>query len=50
MRLSCDSRWSDEAVYSFGVIEYPDLLAVQTTTAMNEQIEYFQGSPNRSSD
>ncbi len=40
--LSCTSRWSDEAVVGWGVIEYPDLQAVINTTALNEADGLFR--------
>jgi len=40
--ISCDSRWSGEVYAGWGVIEYPDIQAVQKTTALNEKNELFR--------
>ena len=40
--ISCDSRWCNEAYAGWGVIEYPDIQAVQKTTAINENNELFR--------
>jgi hypothetical protein len=40
--LSCTSRWCDETIQSWGVIEYPDLDAVVKITALNEKDGFFR--------
>ncbi len=40
--IACDSRWSNESYANWGVIEYPDLQAVQQSTRANEKNQHFR--------
>ncbi len=40
--LACDARWGNEAYANWGIIEYPDLQAVQKVTRENEDNNLFR--------
>ena len=42
MLLACRSRWCDETYQSWGVIEYPDIKAVQRVADLDEKDEFFR--------
>jgi hypothetical protein len=40
--LLCDSRWADEEIPNWGIIEYPDLEAYQRKVAALEAIDWWR--------
>jgi len=40
--LFCDSRWADEEVFDWGVIEYPDMEAYQKKVEELEKLEWWR--------
>ena len=40
--LLCDSRWADEEMPNWGIIEYPDLEAYQRKVAALEAIDWWR--------
>ena len=41
-KIACDSRWADEEIFDWGVIEYPDLEAYQTKVAALEELHWWR--------
>ena len=41
-RILCDSRWDDESVANWGVIEYPDIDAYREKVAELEKIDWWR--------
>ena len=41
-RIVCNSRWADESVYDWGVIEYPDFDAYRQKVAELEEIGWWR--------
>ena len=40
--MFCDSRWADEAMPLWGVIEYPDIEAYQRKVAALEEMDWWR--------
>lgn len=40
--ILCDSRWADESLYDWGVIEYPDIDAYQQKVRELEELSWFR--------
>jgi hypothetical protein len=40
--LDCNARWCDEQIMAWGIMEYPDLEAVQNATSELERINWFR--------
>lgn len=40
--VTCDIRWWNEAYANWGIVEYPDLQAVQKVTRAHEEIQLFR--------
>jgi hypothetical protein len=41
-RIICDSRWADEEIFDWGVIEYPDIEAYQEKVAALEKLQWWR--------
>jgi hypothetical protein len=41
-KIVCDSRWADEEIYDWGVLEYPDMDAYQNKVAQLEQLQWWR--------
>lgn len=41
-QLICNSRWADEEIYDWGVIEYPDIDAYQQKVAALEKLYWWR--------
>jgi hypothetical protein len=41
-RILCDSRWADEEIFDWGVIEYPDIEAYQKKVAELEELQWWR--------
>ena len=41
-QLVCDSRWADESMPLWGVIEYPDMEAYQRKVAALEEMDWWR--------
>ena len=40
--ILCNSRWADESLYDWGVLEYPDMDAYQTKVAELEELNWWR--------
>ena len=40
--IACDSRWADEGVFDWGVIEYPDMEAYQKKVEELEKLDWWR--------
>jgi len=40
--ITCNSRWADETVYDWGVIEYPDMDAYQKKVQELEKLDFWR--------
>jgi hypothetical protein len=40
--ILCDSRWADESVFDWGVLEYPDMEAYRTKVAKLEKLSWWR--------
>jgi hypothetical protein len=40
--VTCDSRWADEEIFGWGVIEYPDMEAYQKKVAELEALHWWR--------
>jgi hypothetical protein len=40
--IVCNSRWADEAIYDWGVIEYPDMEAYQEKVKELEKLDWWR--------
>jgi hypothetical protein len=40
--ISCNSRWADEAIFAWGVLEYPSMEAYQQKAAELEQLNWWR--------
>lgn len=40
--IVCDSRWADEGVFDWGVIEYPDMEAYQKKVEELEKLQWWR--------
>jgi len=40
--IFCNSRWADEEIYDWGVIEYPDMEAYQKKVEELEKLEWWR--------
>ena len=40
--ILCDSRWSDEEIFDWGVIEYPDIEAFQKKVKELEKLNWWR--------
>lgn len=40
--IVCNSRWADEAIYDWGVIEYPDMEAYQKKVQELEKLDWWR--------
>jgi len=40
--IVCDSRWADEEVFDWGVIEYPDMEAYQKKVEELEKLQWWR--------
>ena len=41
-RILCDSRWADESVYDWGVLEYPDFDTYRQKVAELEELNWWR--------
>src|SRR3954453_20347133 len=41
-QILCDSRWADEGVFDWGVLEYPDIEAYQLKVAELEKLDFWR--------
>jgi hypothetical protein len=41
-RISCDSRWADESLFGWSVIEYPDFDAYRQKVAELEKLDWYR--------
>jgi hypothetical protein len=41
-KIVCNSRWADEEIFDWGVIEYPDLEAYQKKVAELEDLDWWR--------
>ncbi len=41
-RIACDSRWADESLFDWGVIEYPDFDAYRQKVAGLEKLNWYR--------
>jgi hypothetical protein len=41
-RIACDSRWADESLFDWGVIEYPDFDAYRQKVAELEKLDWYR--------
>jgi hypothetical protein len=41
-KILCDSRWADEEIYDWAVIEYPDIEAYQEKVAALEKLQWWR--------
>jgi hypothetical protein len=41
-KIACNSRWADEEIFDWGVLEYPDLDAYQTKVAELEELQWWR--------
>jgi hypothetical protein len=41
-RIACDSRWADESLFDWGVIEYPDFDAYRQKVAELEKLDWWR--------
>ena len=40
--IICNSRWADEEIYDWGVLEYPDMEAYQKKVAELEKLDWWR--------
>ena len=40
--ILCNSRWADEAIYDWGVLEYPDMEAYQKKVEEIEELDFWR--------
>ncbi len=40
--ILCNSRWADEAIYDWGVLEYPDMEAYQQKVTELEALQWWR--------
>lgn len=40
--IMCDSRWADEEIYDWGVLEYPDMETYQKMVKELEKVEWWR--------
>ena len=40
--ISCNSRWADESIFDWGVLEYPDMDAYQKKVEDLEKLEWWR--------
>ena len=41
-QIVCNSRWADEEIYDWGVIEYPDMEAYQQKVEVLEKLNWWR--------
>lgn len=41
-QIVCNSRWADQEIFDWGVIEYPDLDAYQAKVAQLEELQWWR--------
>ena len=41
-QILCDSRWADEGIFDWGVLEYPDIEAYQLKVAELEKLDFWR--------
>jgi hypothetical protein len=41
-KIACNSRWADEEIFDWGVLEYPDLDSYQTKVAALEELQWWR--------
>lgn len=41
-KITCDSRWADEEIYDWGVLEYPNIEAYQAKVAALEKLQWWR--------
>jgi hypothetical protein len=41
-QIACNSRWADEEIFDWGVLEYPDLESYQRKVAELEEMQWWR--------
>lgn len=41
-KIACNSRWADEEMYGWAVLEYPDMEAYQAKAAALEELQWWR--------
>jgi hypothetical protein len=42
LKLACDSRWADEDLFGWAVLEYPDMEAYRVKVAALEELQWWR--------